>query len=31
LLDAQTMHDKMTSMLNIVPGAGLDPVAGKSK
>ncbi|KAJ5298288.1 uncharacterized protein N7443_006408 [Penicillium atrosanguineum] len=31
LLDAQTMHDKMMTMLRIVPGAGLDPSAGKSK
>lgn len=31
LLDAQAMHDKMTSMLKILPGGGLDPSAGKTK
>ncbi|KAJ5919168.1 hypothetical protein N7466_010111 [Penicillium verhagenii] len=31
LLDAQTMHDKMVSMLRALPGGGLDPDAGKAK
>lgn len=31
LLDAQTIHDKMISMLKILPGGGLDPSAGKTK
>ncbi|KAI2787234.1 hypothetical protein POX_f07597 [Penicillium oxalicum] len=31
LLDAQTMRDKMISMLKQLPGGGLDPSAGKTK
>ncbi|KAJ5484833.1 hypothetical protein N7539_004821 [Penicillium diatomitis] len=31
LLDAQTMRDKMVSMLKQLPGGGLDPSAGKTK
>ncbi|KAJ5100623.1 hypothetical protein N7456_006675 [Penicillium angulare] len=31
LLDAQAMHDKMLSMLKMLPGGGLDPQAGKTK
>ena len=31
LLDAQSMHDKMVSMLKLMPGGGLDPSAGKTK
>ncbi|KAJ5946092.1 hypothetical protein N7454_002931 [Penicillium verhagenii] len=31
LLDAQTMHDKMVTMLRALPGGGLDPDAGKVK
>lgn len=31
LLDAQAMHDKMFSMLKMLPGGGLDPQAGKTK
>lgn len=31
LLDAQAMHDKMISMLKLLPGGGLDPHAGKTK
>ncbi|KAJ5657518.1 uncharacterized protein N7484_001167 [Penicillium longicatenatum] len=31
LLDAQSMHDKMVSTLEILPGGGLDPFAGKTK
>lgn len=31
LLDAQAMHDKMVSMLKVLPGGGLDPSAGKTK
>ncbi|KAJ5595457.1 uncharacterized protein N7459_001665 [Penicillium hispanicum] len=31
LLDAQAMHDKMISMLKLMPGGGLDPSAGKAK
>ncbi|KAJ5698984.1 hypothetical protein N7462_000989 [Penicillium macrosclerotiorum] len=31
LLDAQTTHDKMNSMLKLIPGGGLDPNAGKVK
>lgn len=31
LLDVQAMHDKMLSMLKVMPGGGLDPTAGKIK
>ncbi|KAJ5368059.1 uncharacterized protein N7496_007819 [Penicillium cataractarum] len=31
LLDAQTMRDKMVSMLKQLPGGGLDPSAGKTR
>ncbi|KAJ6003032.1 hypothetical protein N7451_005579 [Penicillium sp. IBT 35674x] len=31
LLDAQSMHDKMISTLKVLPGGGLDPLAGKAK
>lgn len=31
LLDVQSMHDKMVSMLKLMPGGGLDPSAGKTK
>ncbi|KAJ5180113.1 hypothetical protein N7492_003323 [Penicillium capsulatum] len=31
LLDVQSMHDRMVSMLKIMPGGGLAPGAGKAK
>lgn len=31
LLDAQSMRDKMVSMLKLMPGGGLDPNVGKVK
>ncbi|KAJ6151198.1 hypothetical protein N7470_007792 [Penicillium chermesinum] len=31
LLDVQAMHDKMVTMLRLLPGGGLDPSAGKTK
>ncbi|KAE8146755.1 Rec8 like protein-domain-containing protein [Aspergillus avenaceus] len=31
LTDVQAMHDKMRTMLKILPGGGLDPTAGKAR
>ncbi|KAI9037706.1 Rad21/Rec8 N terminal domain protein [Aspergillus affinis] len=31
LMDVQTMHDRMKVMLRVVPGGGLDPLAGKAR
>ncbi|KAJ5110048.1 hypothetical protein N7532_002693 [Penicillium argentinense] len=31
LLEAQSMHDKMVSMLKLLPGGGIDPSAGRAR
>lgn len=31
LTDVQAMHDKMRTLLKVLPGGGLDPTAGKSR
>lgn len=31
LMDVQTMHDRMKSILKVIHGAGIDPSAGKAK
>lgn len=31
LLEVQGMHDRMASLLRLIPGSGLDPSAGKAK
>lgn len=31
LMDVQTMHDRMRSILKVIHGAAIDPSAGKAK
>ena len=31
LMDAQTMHDRMKSILKVIHGAAIDPAAGRAR